>query len=167
MSARLLVAALALSLGSAAGFRPLGSSASAFSSRARQQSPLQAECVKPTASPTMNFFDGITKLFKSDPRTAVASHILFKDKDQDTVSAEVRAKLESGELSFADAAREYSACPSRSKGGDLGRFRPGQMVGPFDRLVFSPETKLEEVYTVKTVFGTHLVKVTDRTEAES
>jgi len=52
----------------------------------------------------MNLFDNIAKLFNPDPRTAVASHILFKDKDQDTVSAEVKTKLESGELSFADDA---------------------------------------------------------------
>ncbi|WP_288462686.1 peptidylprolyl isomerase, partial [uncultured Pseudomonas sp.] len=54
-----------------------------------------------------------------------------------------------------------SSCPSSRQGGDLGTFRPGQMVKEFDTVVFS--APLHHVQgPVKTQFGYHLVEVTSR-----
>ena len=38
-----------------------------------------------------------------------------------------RARIESGEVGFAELASKESDCGSAKKGGDLGPFGPGQM----------------------------------------
>jgi peptidyl-prolyl cis-trans isomerase C len=48
-------------------------------------------------------------------------------------------------------------CPSGKKGGDLGEFRKGQMVKPFDDAVFKGPL-LSVQGPVKTQFGFHLIK---------
>ncbi len=39
------------------------------------------------------------------------------------------------EDAFSEVAKEYSQCPSAKDGGNLGVFKPGQMVPEFDRCV--------------------------------
>ena len=66
----------------------------------------------------------------TDSRTARASHILFgfaKYENGDSMAAEVKSSIESGEVSFADAAAKFSTCPSAQRGGDLGKFPRGKM----------------------------------------
>ena len=65
---------------------------------------------------------------------------------------------------FAELAKAESACPSRSRGGDLGEFTHGQMVPEFDKAAFElPIGKISE--PVKTQFGYHLILVTKKTPA--
>lgn len=89
--------------------------------------------------------------------TATARHILV---DTEAQCLELKEKIENGE-DFADVARQFSSCPSKAQGGDLGQFGPGMMVKEFDEVVFSAE-----VYSlqgpVKTQFGYHLLEVTSR-----
>lgn len=84
-----------------------------------------------------------------------ASHILVKDK---TLGLEIMKRAKSGG-NFAALAREFSTCPSKNKGGDLGWFGPGQMVKPFEdavkRLGNGSISNL-----VKTQFGYHIIKKT-------
>lgn len=54
-------------------------------------------------------------------------------------------QLQEGNLKFADAARQFSTCPSSSQGGSLGSFPPGRMVPEFDQVIFDPETQLGEI----------------------
>ena len=53
-----------------------------------------------------------------------ASHILVKDR---ALAQELLKRIKQG-ANFEGLAREYSTCPSKSSGGDLGWFGPGKMV---------------------------------------
>ncbi len=95
---------------------------------------------------------------------AEARHILFSTAETDagdarTAAEELRERIASGDIEFADAAREYSEDPgSSASGGDLGRFARGRMVGPFEDTVFSlPPGQLSQ--PVETEFGFHLIEV--------
>ncbi len=85
-----------------------------------------------------------------------ASHILV---DSEEKANELKEKIESGEISFEDAARENSSCPSSQNGGALGEFTRGQMVPEFDQAAFAMEVGVVSA-PVKTQFGYHLIKVT-------
>ena len=92
-------------------------------------------------------------------KKAKARHILVKTKED---CEDLKTQIENGG-DFADLARQHSQCPSSKQGGDLGEFRPGQMVPEFDRVVFScPVGEVQG--PVKTQFGWHLVEVTSRVD---
>jgi len=93
----------------------------------------------------------------SEAREVRASHILVGTEQE---ANDLKARIEAGE-SFADLAKQYSSCPSGKSGGDLGYFKKGQMVKPFEDAAFSlPVNKVSN--PVKTQFGYHLIEVTDR-----
>lgn len=51
-------------------------------------------------------------------------------------------------------------CPSKKQGGDLGEFKKGAMVKPFDQAVFAKDSDEKNVIgPVKTRFGYHLIRV--------
>jgi len=114
------------------------------------------------------YYDAHTDMFKQ-PEQVHASHILIKvdpeakqsDKDEALKKIkEIQQKEKKGE-DFGELAKANSQCPSSSKGGDLGFFGRGQMVPPFEEAAFS--LKPGEVSDiVKTRFGYHLIKVTDK-----
>ncbi|PTB83517.1 peptidylprolyl isomerase, partial [Sulfurovum lithotrophicum] len=68
--------------------------------------------------------------------TASARHILVADE---AVCNELKEKINSGEMTFEQAAKENSTCPSGANGGALGTFGQGQMVPEFDKVVFNDE----------------------------
>lgn len=109
-----------------------------------------------------------------------ASHILiacptYASSDE---QAKAKAKLEkiagdikAGKITFKDAAKKYSACPSKDidparktlGGGDLGEFTFAQMVYEFSKSAFS--MKVDQVSgIVRSTFGYHLIKTTGRAE---
>ena len=88
---------------------------------------------------------------------ATARHILVDTEER---CLQLKTEIENG-ADFADVAKRNSSCPSRMQGGDLGSFRPGQMVAEFDQVVFSGELN-KVLGPVKTQFGYHLVEVTSR-----
>jgi len=93
-----------------------------------------------------------------------ALHILFKPDNLDG-AAKVKDLLANG-ADFGEMAKEYSECPSKESGGDLGFFGKGQMVPEFEQASF--EATVDEVSApVKTQFGYHLIKVTEKSEAGS
>jgi peptidyl-prolyl cis-trans isomerase C len=73
----------------------------------------------------------------------------------------LRSLIESGTFSFEDAAKKYSAGPSRRKGGDLGFIpRNGLMLEAFSAAAFKLEQgQLSE--PVVTPYGVHLIQVTE------
>jgi len=90
--------------------------------------------------------------------TASARHILVNDE---TFCNELKEKINSGKISFEQAAKENSTCPSGASGGALGTFGQGQMVPEFDKVVFNDEVGVVHG-PVKTQFGYHLLEITER-----
>jgi peptidyl-prolyl cis-trans isomerase C len=84
-----------------------------------------------------------------------ASHILVKDR---SLANEIKKKLSQG-ARFEDLARQYSTCPSKSKGGDLGWFGPGKMVPAFEDAV-KRMGRGSVSNPVATQFGIHIIKKT-------
>lgn len=107
-----------------------------------------------------SYYDENKAQFVTGP-TVAASHILV---DSEEKAKEIQAKIEAGEVSFEDAARENSSCPSKQNGGALGEFSKGQMVPEFDQAVFSMEVG-ELRGPVKTQFGFHIIKLTAKNES--
>ena len=91
-----------------------------------------------------------------------ASHILVESEE---IAKDVLAKIENGELTFEDAAKQYSSCPSKEQGGSLGDFTKGQMVPEFDTAVFSMQVGEITKEPVKTQFGYHLIRLNSKKEA--
>lgn len=85
-----------------------------------------------------------------------ASHILVKTEDE---AKKLLAEINSGK-SFADAAKEVSMCPSGRDGGDLGFFRRGVMVKPFEDAAFELKEIGDISEPVQTQFGWHLIQLT-------
>ena len=114
------------------------------------------------------FYNNNPNLFKQ-PEQVKASHILVKVAPgaEETQKKQARGKIEmvqkkvgQGE-DFGALAKTYSEGPTATREGDLGFFRRGQMVKPFEDAAFS--MKVGEVSDiVQTQFGYHLIKVTDK-----
>ena len=118
-----------------------------------------------TDAQTKAYYDGNPQMFKQ-PAQVKASHILIKvDAGADEAKkAEARKKIEAVQEKvkaggdFAELAKEFSEGPSNTRGGDLGFFRRGQMVKPFEDAAFT--MKANEVSDIiETRFGYHLIKV--------
>jgi peptidyl-prolyl cis-trans isomerase C len=121
-----------------------------------------------TDEESKNFYGAHPELFKQ-PEQVKASHILIKVEtganEQEKAQAkkkieEVQAKLKGGQ-DFTELAKEYSEGPSSANGGDLGYFRRGQMVKPFEDAAFEMQPN-DVSDIVETQFGYHLIKVYDR-----
>jgi peptidyl-prolyl cis-trans isomerase C len=118
-----------------------------------------------TDEETRAYYDGNSQLFQQ-PEQVKASHILIKVEPtaDDAKKAEARKKIvevqqklkDGGD--FAALAKEYSQGPSGSRGGDLGYFKRGQMVKPFDDAAFSMKTN-EVSDLVESHFGYHIIKI--------
>ena len=131
-----------------------------------------ADKIKISDEETKSYYDANPQLFQQ-PEQVKASHILIK-VDANATDAqkaearkkikEVQQKVQKGE-DFATLAKTYSEGPSGPRGGDLGYFRRGQMVKPFEAVAFS--LKLNETSDiVETRFGYHLIKVVGKKPAK-
>jgi len=127
-----------------------------------------AEKINVSDEESKSFYDKNPQLFEQ-PEQVKASHILIKVEAAapDAQKAEARKKIESVQQKvkngddFATLAKTYSEGPSGPNGGDLGYFKRGQMVKPFEDVAFS--LKLNETSgIVETQFGYHLIKVVDK-----
>jgi len=78
---------------------------------------------------------------------------------------DIKAQIESGKISFADAANKFSedeANKTTPNGGDLGYFsRKGQFIEKFAAAAFGMQ-KGQISNPVETEYGLHLIQVTDR-----
>jgi len=119
-----------------------------------------------------SFYDSNLKEFEQ-PETVKASHILFmvdadapadvvKQKEEAAKKAAARAKA--GE-DFTTLAKELSEEPgAKESGGDLGFFPKDRMVPEFANAAFAQKPN-DISEPVKTQFGWHVIKVTDKKAA--
>jgi peptidyl-prolyl cis-trans isomerase D len=108
------------------------------------------------------------------PAEVRASHLLIRFEANASDEQKLAAKLKAENLrseavrggDFAALARKHSEDPgSAAQGGDLGFFKAGMMVKPFEDAAFG--LKVGDLsQPVETPFGYHLIKVTDRREAK-
>ena len=96
--------------------------------------------------------------------TVDASHILV---DTEARAQEILKDITDGNISFEDAARKHSSCPSGQAGGALGSFGRGQMVPEFENAAFAMSKGEISSEPVKTQFGYHLIKLNSKSEAST
>lgn len=97
----------------------------------------------------------------AQPESVRASHILVPDApDAQATLRTIKSRLDRGE-DFAKLAGEFSTCPSKAQGGDLGEFGRGQMVPEFEEVAFTQALNRVSA-PVKTQFGWHLILVKER-----
>lgn len=94
-------------------------------------------------------------------------HIIIKPSAGQTdaqVAAQLRqlkADIQSGKISFEEAARKYSQDGSALKGGSLGWSEPGQFVPEFENAMNAlPAGQISE--PISSRFGLHLIQVQER-----
>ncbi len=103
-----------------------------------------------------------------------ASHVLIDTRNLKTDAEKEEAKKMIGTVKmeidkgadFAEMAKKYSNCPSAEKGGDIGFFqRKGSIVEDFAKVAFAMQVG-EISEPVKTQFGYHIIKVTEKEEGK-
>jgi parvulin-like peptidyl-prolyl isomerase len=103
-----------------------------------------------------------------------ASHVLIDTRNMKTDADKEEAKkmidivkieIDKG-ADFAEMAKKYSNCPSAEKGGDIGFFqRKGSIVEDFAKVAFAMQVG-EISDPVKTQFGYHIIKITEKEEGK-
>ncbi len=110
-----------------------------------------------------------TPVENTPPSVVTARHILVCydgcavdqtfNRTQEEAAESIRdlqQRIQAGELTFVQAAIEYSDCPSGQDGGMLGEFGRGVMVPAFEEAAFAlPVGGMSDV--VETQFGYHLI----------
>ncbi len=105
------------------------------------------------------------------PEAVDVSHILISTRERDDAAAlelagEIEGRIRSGDLSFAEAVRQYSEDPSAVS--NLGRFpevRRGMMVAPFEEAAFALPEPGAMTGPVQTQYGYHLIRLNGKTAA--
>ncbi len=125
----------------------------------------------PSEDEMKEFYEENKQIFPTDDEVR-ASHILLQFPQEGEISesekaqmkqelSELREQIENDEISFEDAAKQHSDCPSKQQGGDLNYFTKERMVPEFTQAAFSLDVdEISDV--VETQFGYHLIKVTDK-----
>ena len=121
-----------------------------------------------TDKETKAYYDSHPQAFRR-PEQVRVSHILISvdqtaDQAQKAAAREkiedIQKKLNKGE-DFAALAREFSQCPSGSRGGDLGYLGRRQLVKPIEEVAFAlPPGQVSDI--VESPFGYHLIKVIEK-----
>jgi peptidyl-prolyl cis-trans isomerase SurA len=153
----------------AMGLRPVSEYPDVFAKAAGQLKPGQVS--SPIRSEAG--FHILKLLQRTNPSTAntvvqtLVRHIIIKpgaSESDEQVLAQMRAikrDIQSGKISFEEAARKYSQDGSALKGGSLGWSEPGQFVPEFESAMNRlPAGQVSD--PVVSRFGVHLIQVQNR-----
>jgi parvulin-like peptidyl-prolyl isomerase len=107
------------------------------------------------------------------PEEVRVRHILLslkplgKPDDRKALFEQIEAILEKARAGgdFAQLAAEYSDDSSRLHGGDVGFFRRGQMVPPFEAAAFALQQPGDISDIVETNYGLHIIRLEERKPA--
>ena len=115
------------------------------------------ERVRVTDEEVKKYFEENREQFAPE-MTFNASHILVETEEK---AAEIAEKIKAGEITFEEAAMEFSSCPSKQQGGSLGEFGHGQRGPEFEAACEALEEG-ELSAPVQTQFGWHLIKLVSK-----
>ena len=129
-----------------------------------------SQSINITRSEVEDFFNVYKDSIPSFPTLYKTYHILNEIKpSQESINIsfneaeKIRNKILSGEISFENAAKSFSADPgSKNQGGNLGYVSRGVFVQEFDKVVFTIDKNLL-TEPIKTQYGHHLIEVLERT----
>ena len=131
--------------------------------------------VGPVRSPAgFHILKVVDRSLNGVPSVAVQSHVRHillrmgaKMTEQEAAErlADYRQRIEAGQASFEDLAREYSQDGSAQKGGDLGWAGPGRYVPEFEQVVESLQPG-QISQPLLSRFGMHLIQLIDRREVK-
>lgn len=125
--------------------------------------------VKVTPAEVKAFFENIPRdslpYFNAEVEVG---EIALKAEPNETTKAttiakmeEIKTMIESGEMTFEDAAKKYSQDGSRQGGGDLGWTKRGKFVPEFEAAAYNLEPGTMSG-VVESEFGYHLIKMQER-----
>ena len=127
---------------------------------------IEQEVEIPSASvdECQRYYENNKARFSSEP-IFEASHILFAaGPDQHTARSIAKARahdviklLQDKPEAFADLALEYSSCPSKETGGNLGQLTKGSTVPEFEKALQSMRSGQLSEQPVETKFGYHII----------
>lgn len=124
---------------------------------------------EPSEEDAKKHYEENTTKYKQREQVA-ARHILFKvaktapaaeRKAKESAAKKVLKLAKAKNADFDKLAREYSEGPTKSRGGDLGKFSRGRMVKEFEDAAFSAKPG-SVIGLVETSFGYHIINVTER-----
>lgn len=122
-----------------------------------------------TAEQVTEFYEKNPSEFQQGERVR-ASHILTGVPENADPAVREQARVRAADVlkevkagkDFAELAKQYSNDPgSAPRGGDLGYFERGQMVGPFEQAAFAL-APAQTSDLVESPFGYHIIRVVDR-----
>lgn len=110
----------------------------------------------------------------SSPAIIEACHILLAASPEEveeranikTQAQDLIAQLKQAPAQFEDFAKQFSACPSKGSGGNLGQLSKGQTTPEFERQLFTLEEGIFE-QPIESRYGFHVVRVDRKVEGET
>jgi len=123
------------------------------------------------------YFDNNKEKFMTMPLMEVDHILLAAAKDDiegrdaaknnaSVIISQLRQEINNGEPStFAALAKEYSACPSKESGGNLGQLSKGQTVPEFERQLMPLSEGLSDK-AIESRYGFHVVNINRKIEGK-
>ena len=92
--------------------------------------------------------------------TRANSNVSRTEKEAKSLANRVYREARRSSSDFRELAMKYSDGPTKNSGGDLGFFQQGQMAEEF--FTFANTNRVGKLGIVKTEFGYHIIKITDK-----